>query len=159
MKTRTVFALFFVCAAPLWARLGETEKELVARFGEALARSKHSIFAQGKLWEVGPSLVFKQDDWRISSDLIDDRVVREHYSKVGTWTSEQIQAVLAANSQGATWTETTKGNRMFARTWKRADGATADWGNGILITTPAYKRATELIEAKARAGASRTPKI
>ena len=159
MSLRAFVIVFVVSVTSTWARLGETEKELVTRFGPPTSRGKHAMTAQGKYWELGPVLNFKQDDWRIVSDLVDDRVVQEHYSKSGLWTLEQIQAVLAANSQGATWTETTKGAGNYVRMWKRSDGATAQWANGIDLTTPAYTRAKELVEAKARAGARRTPKI
>lgn len=159
MKTPVIAVLFILTTVPVWARLGETEKELIARFGKPVTRARHSISAQGKSWELGPTLKFKQDDWHISSDLVDGRVVRENYQKRGDWTTEQIQAVLAANSHGATWTETTKGSGTHSRTWKRTDGATADSFIGISFTTPAYTRAKELAEAKAKVEVSRTPKI
>lgn len=159
MKTRAVSLLFLASSSLLWGRLGETEKELVARFGQPISRSKHAISAQGKTWELGPKLTFKQEEWQITSELVDGRVVRANYQKRGEWTPEQIQTVLAANAQGATWIETSKGGGKYSRTWKRTDGAVADSYIGISLTTPAYTRAKEQAEAKAKVEVSRTPKI
>ncbi len=161
MKMRAASLLFLATSSLLWARLGETEKELVARFGDARMRTKHTIMGHGKISELGPSLHFKQDDWNIVSDLVDDRVVRENYRKAGDWSPEQIQTVLAANAQGATWTETTKGNGKLSRKWMRSDGGTAEWikAAGFKVISPAYDRAKEIAESKAKAGAKRTPKI
>ena len=79
---------------------------------------------------MGPSLSFKQEDWTISSDLVDGRCVRIHYSKRGDWTEEQIRMVLAYNSQGGMWTENPKaGVAKLIRKWKRADGATFSRGS------------------------------
>lgn len=144
------------------ARLGETEAEMVKRFGAPAMRSKHSTFAQGKSLEMGPTLYFRQDDWSIGCDLVDGRCVRIAYSKPGEWTTEQISLVLAYNSQGASWSETGKpGTASFARSWKRADGATAEWkrGSGMQMVVPAYERAKKTVEAKAKAAASAKPKI
>ncbi len=162
MKTRAVSLLFLATSSLLWARLGETEKELTTRFGKPVARAKLVTYAQGKSWELGTTLTYRQDDWVITSDLVDDRVVREEYQKRGEWTVSQIQTVVAANAQGAQWTEiSAKGSEKWARKWKRTDGATAQWNNGagFKFSTPAYDRAKEVAEAKAKVEVSRTPKI
>lgn len=154
--------LAIVTVAVAHARLGETETEMVKRFGAPTARSKHLISAQGKFWEMGPTLHFRQDDWSIACDLVDGRCVRIAYSKPGEWTGEQISLVLAYNSQGAAWSETGKpGAASFARSWKRADGATAEWkrGTGMQLVVPAYDRAKKTVEAKAKAAAGAKPKI
>ena len=144
-----------------FARLGETEAEMTARFGQPTLRSKHTHVTQGKSWELGPVLFFKQDDWRIQADLVDGRCVAIHYSKSGDWTEDQIQLVVGSNSQGAKWTEITKPQlSKMKREWKRADGATAEWmRNGMKLVSPAYQRAKDVVEAKAKAEASRKPKI
>jgi hypothetical protein len=161
MKASSFLFGFIALTGSCWARLGEKEHELVARFGQPVMRGKQSHSAQGKMWELGPRLYFKQDDWNIVSVLIDGRVAHEEYGKVGSWTAEQVQAVLSANAQGAKWTETTKSGATLSRNWKRADGAVAEWvqGGGFTFTTPAFGRAKELAEAKAKAAAKHTPKI
>lgn len=152
-----VMAVTAVCHA----RLGETEAQLVARFGKPNLRSNHSAIAQGKSWVLGPSYHFRQDDWSISCDLVDGRCVRIGYSKGGDWTEDQIALVLASNSQGQKWTEGVSGAAKLSRSWKRSDGATAQWSRGgsMRLVVPAYERAKQVAEAKAKAEASRKPKI
>jgi hypothetical protein len=161
-------SLFGLCLALLsvgvaHARLGETEAEMIARFGPPAHRGQHTAHAQGKNWDLGPSLSFKQDDWNIGCDLIDGRCVRVSYQKRGEWTEEQTQLVLSYNSQGGKWTETTKSPSMkkLARSWRRSDGATAGWTStgGMKMEVPAYERAKQVIEAKAKAEVSKKPKI
>lgn len=158
--TLCVFTL--VLSNPAQARLGDTEKDLIARFGLPKARSSHSIHAQGKFIELGPTLYFKQDDWSIHCDLIANRVHRISYGKPGEWTEEQVQIVLGSNSQGTAWTETSKpAAAKFNRTWKRADASTAVWskGSGMTFVWDAYQKAKAAVEHRAKAEASRKPKI
>jgi hypothetical protein len=42
--------------------LGETE--LAARFGSPTGHSKHFVFAQGKMIEMGPEFIFRQEPGR-----------------------------------------------------------------------------------------------
>lgn len=81
------------------ARLGETESELIARFGTPTGRSSHSIFAQGKRIDMGPVIVFRQDEWSISCDLVDGKCMRISYSKPGDWSEDQIRLVLNTNTK------------------------------------------------------------
>jgi hypothetical protein len=161
MKFSVFLSLAFGFIAVAHARLGETEAQMTARFGPPTVRSQHSTFAQGKLWPIGPTLMFRQGDWTISCDLIDGRCVRIQYGKPGDWTEEQFQLVLAYNSQGAKWTDTSRpAAAKFQRTWKRIDGAEAGWSGGQMrLVVPAYERAKQVIEAKAKAAASQKPKI
>ena len=160
---RVLLLLLFLFATSLaQARLGETEAQMIARFGQPTYRNQHSTFAQGKVWHMGPSLSFRQDDWSIACDLVDGRCVKLQYGKTGEWTEEQFQMVLAYNSQGVKWTETSKpGLKRYQRTWKRVDGAEAIWtgGSNMNLIVPAYERAKQVIEAKAKAAASQKPKI
>lgn len=145
------------------ARLGETEAELVARFGAATSKTKEITPAQGKMVEFGTTLTFRQGDWSIACTIIDGRSCKENYQKKGEWTEDQFATVLNSNAQGARWTDLSKpAAKTHSREWKRADGATAKWsrfGGGITVTHPAYVRAKELTEAKAKADAARIPKI
>jgi len=156
----TITALLLPIAAQ--ARLGDTESELVARFGQPVARSKALITTQGRTIELGPELSFRQDDWFIISDLIDGRCARISYSKRGEWTDEQILTVLTVNAQGAKWADVSNPHlRNLSRDWKRDDGATAHWQQNmsLSITTPAYERAKQTAEAKAKAEASKMPRL
>lgn len=155
-----VLALSFV--GNMQARVGETEKELIARFGNPVSRSTHAIMAQGKMWVLGPQLNFTQDDWRISCDIVDGRVARESYGKAGEWTEEQFRTVLTANAQGERWTEiTVAAEKPVIRRWRRVDGATVVWmnGSGVTVVVPAYDRAKGIAEAKAKADAAKRAKI
>jgi hypothetical protein len=162
MRHVASMVLLLAALAPCAARIGETEAELAKRLGSPHTRTTHKVAAQGKLFELGPSLSFKQGDWRIQCDLVDDRCVRISYTKIGQWSDEQLQTVLNANSQGATWTEVGRPSaRKSSREWRRSDGAVATWVStvGIKIRVPAYDRAKTVAEAKAAASARQTPKI
>lgn len=154
--------MFGVLTVTASARLGDTEAELVKRFGEPTGRSKHSIITQGKLLEMGPVLFFKQDDWSISCDLVDGRCMRIGYSKPGDWTEDQIRLVLNTNSQGAAWTVTTKPSiAKLQRTWRRSDGSTATWNKmgGMNLVWSAYEVAKKKAEDRAKVQGMKKPKI
>lgn len=163
MKLRIllVASIALLASANVSARLGEIEAELVTRFGSPTGRSNHSIYAQGKSIQMGPVLVFRQDDWSISCDLIDGRCVRINYSKRGDWSEEQIQLVLTSNSQGAKWELTSKPSaNRYHRTWRRTDGSYADWRpTGMSLTWDAYEKAKAKAEEAARVAAMQKPKI
>jgi hypothetical protein len=164
MKARPLLIVLMILSAGVMAeaRLGETETELIERFGEPDGRSKHIVMAQGKILELGPSLHFRQDDWSISCDMVDGRCMRISYHKPGDWTEDQVQLVLNSNSQGAKWTETTK--PMIAklqRDWKRADASKAVWllGQGMTLTWDAYNKSKATLEERARVESAKKPKI
>lgn len=146
---------------PVFARIGETEDQLLKRFGEPTSRSRQIHRAQGRSYDLGPTLDFKQEDWRISCDLIDGRCARIVYVKTNQWTEAHFQTVLNANTQGGTWTEMSKpGITAMLRQWKRSDGGVARWSIGSMtITVPAYERAVAVAEAKAKAAAGKPAKI
>jgi hypothetical protein len=150
----------FLCSS-LHARLGETAEELKARFGEPKTTAPELTTAQGKMIEIGKRSAFVQGDWRISVSIIEDRSAKETYSKPGDWTEDQFTTVLTSNSQGAAWTETSKTNlTKLKRSWTRADGGAAVWvGGAMTVTNPAFERAKKKAAEKAKAEASRIPRI
>lgn len=157
-----ILLLSLVAHCPAIARLGETEQQLIERFGPSKLRSQHQIIAQGKIIELGPSFHFSEGDWRIACDLIDGKCVRIKYSKPGDWTEDQVQFVLNNNSQGAKWSETTKpATARMLRDWKRSDGSHARWSSlqGFTLTWDAYEKAKARAEERARIESSRKPKI
>jgi hypothetical protein len=162
MKLTRAFLLFLVIAPSLWARLGETEAELVARFGQPHSRVSHSVFAQGKFIPLGPQLHFREGEWRITADLIDGRCLRIAYQKPGDWTEDQIRLVLNSNTQSSQWAETSKANiAKLQRAWRRKDGSVAEWDKltGFTLTWAAYETAKAKALERARVEASRKPKI
>jgi hypothetical protein len=160
---RLAAATFLIAATAAEARLGETEQQLIERFGPPKLRGQHSIIAQGKIVPLGAKLHFREGDWTIACDLIDGRCLRIHYSKPGDWTDDQMTAVLGANNQGAQWIEITTKPHLakLKRTWRRSDGSIADWskGAGMSVTWDAYEKAKAKAEERARVEASRKPKI
>jgi hypothetical protein len=161
MKYVGLILVFIVCCPSISnARLGETEAELVKRFGPPRSRGGEKTMGDGRIVDLGPRLGFSQDEWSIISVLIDGRVARESYSKPGKWTEDQIKTVLTANAQGATWIEITKHAGSISRSWRRSDGATASWsGSGMELTHPAYVKAEQIARAKAKAKSGHVPKI
>jgi hypothetical protein len=162
-KKIAVLILGLICPIAASARLGETETELVKRFGVTKNVSRHVTFAQGKSITLGPAFFFQQEDWSIQCDLIDGRCMRISYHKPGDWTEEQVRLVLNSNAQGAKWTETTEPKvATLRRTWKRSDGSTASWdkAGSMQLTWSAYDKARKAAEEKARVeSASKKPKI
>ena len=162
MKAFGYCAFFALMGSPLVGRVGETAEQLMKRFGPPSSRGIHRAMAQGRSYDLGPTFVFRQNDWEISCDLVDGRCVRIIFTKIGEWTEEHFQTVLNANSQGEKWTEDIKpGLKQMAREWKRRDGAIANWASrgGMTITVPAYERAKSIAEAKAKAAAGKPAKI
>ncbi len=162
MKSYCIAVLLsFFLTAQAVARLGESEAELVKRFGPPTQRSSEKTATQGRFHEVAMRLTFRQGDWTIESSLVDGRCARERYSKVGEWSEEQIAQVLDSNAQGAKWTQTSKASSAkVLREWRRDDGATATWKLRVMVIThPAFEREKARVEAKAKADASKSPKI
>ena len=161
MTATPLFILLLVFApTTLVARLGESNPELQRRFGRPLSTATGKVSLQGKLYDVGEALTFRQDDWTIQATLVDGKSVREFYTKRGEWTESQVATVLTSNAQGLKWSEVTKGDRRLLRRWRREDGATAEWSiNRMSVTHPAHVRAIKVLEAKAKAEVSRPAKI
>lgn len=164
MKLWTLFLFIsaFAFCTTGYTRLGDTEQELLKRFGAPILTSKHFVITQGKFIEFGPTLIFKQEDWSISSDLVDGRCMKISYSKPGDWSEDQIQLVLSTNSQATKWTENTKpAIAALLREWKRSDGSIAKWqkGVGMTLVWDAYDKAKAALEERARLQAIKKPKI
>ena len=100
------------------ARLGETPDQIAARFGNG-----------GPLFIIpgGPHDGLKQQEFgKQGFDiqvLFTDFSVGETYTAGSKLTEDQIQALLAANSEGHQWKESATGNE--SRVWTRDDGAQA----------------------------------
>jgi len=110
--------LLFGAASLAQARLGETPDQITARFGNG-----------GPFFIIpgGPHDGLKQQEFRKQGFdiqvLFTDFSVGETYTAGSKLTEDQIQALLAANSEGHPWKESATGNG--SRFWTRDDGATA----------------------------------
>jgi hypothetical protein len=151
-------ALAGVCS-PAFARIGETQNQLVDRFGQPLSAQPHRIVSNGLAFEVGTSLTFLMGDWTITCDVIDGQCARISYSKIGAWNEQNFQTILGANAAGGKWTEMLSPNvKQVTRKWRRDDGIVAHWVLGTLtLTSPLYDRSKAMAEEKARA-AEKLPK-
>lgn len=156
-----LFVLTFMVPLIGVARLGDTEAELIERFGQPKSRSNHHVVAQGKSWVLGQALSFRQDDWHVHCYIVDGRCMRISYAKPGDWSEAQIQQVLSSNSQGVRWAEGTPPSQAKSRrAWKRNDGSTAEWTKaGFSLTWNAYEKAKAVLEERAKVEARKIPKI
>jgi len=149
-------------SACAYGRLGESEQELTKRFGSPALKGNEITLTQGKIVEFGSKLTFRQGDWTIECAIIDGRCARIVYSHPGDWSEDQFTTVLSGNSQGAGWTDISKEmTKKLAREWRRTDAAIAVWhmGTGMIVTNPAYDRAKQKAEARAKADSAQIPKI
>jgi hypothetical protein len=130
------------------ARIGDTESQLVARFGKPVSQ-------EGGL---NGSLRFAFAEWLVTCDMVDGLCGRISYSKVGEWTEEVFDKLLLANGRASEWTDLTSPNvKKLQRKWKRADGAIAQWVTGcLLITSPRYEKAQAVADSEALVAATNT---
>ena len=146
------FALLPMCA---FGRLGETEKELVARYGPPVSRIAEIATARGRGVEFGSRLTFRQGEWSVACVMIEGRSAMEVCGKDGDWTGGQIDAVLHGSAQGERWTDMSPEiTKRVSRKWRRSDGAVATWNwkLGMTLLHPSYERARRGAEAMAKAG-------
>jgi hypothetical protein len=61
MKLTRAFLFSLTLVSASYARLGETEAELIARFGQPKGRTTDKMGAQGQMWDIGPKYIFYQD--------------------------------------------------------------------------------------------------
>lgn len=149
---------FLCCSAH--ARLTEKEPELIKRFGPVVSRSEDKRSFEGRTYTVGTSLSFRSDQWSIQVLMIDDRCAQITYSKIGSWTEEQIIGLLDRNGGSATYKEQPTGGGKINRKWKQSDGITAQFLiNKLELTHPLLERRLALLKAKAEAESKRPPKF
>ncbi len=118
MKIFLGVALIVALASPVQARLGETPDQVAARFGIGGPLATIQSGPQKDLRLQN----FQKQGFEIHV-LFRDVSVGETYTAGSKLTEDQIQALLAANSEGHQWKESaTDGTYRF---WTRDDGATA----------------------------------
>jgi hypothetical protein len=127
------------------AHLGDSEQQLIARFGQPVSRGHDIVITQGKILSFGSKLSFQQSDWTITCIEIDGRCVRAIYTKTGEWIEDQFKGVLTSNAQGKRWADDSKESiKRMIREWSRSDGAVAYWhmaDETMVVTDKAYDRA------------------
>ena len=107
-----------------WARLGETEDQLVARYGQELLKTKIKD-SPGQV--AIDALQFLKSGFSIQVSLFNGISSEEeiHRLQGETLTDEEVKILLAVNAQGHIWTEDTLKTDV-PRKWHRDDGATAE---------------------------------
>lgn len=153
---------FLLLVTSVFARIGENHDELIARFGQPVSQSSYKYPFMERMLEIGPELIFKQNDWIVKCVMIDGRCAYISYQKKDQWTKDQIDKVLSSNDQGVKWTEMTLFPGGSTRSWKRDDGILGYWselGRVFSIESPTYNHAIEGAKAKAKVEASKMPNI
>jgi len=161
MKMPVLVALVVLAAAPLYARLGETEPQLIQRYGKPVMRSDESTIEQGKIYKVADRLHFRVDDWTLIAVVISGRCESIQYYKHGEWTEQQFRHVLEVNGGRGQWHEEKTPAPKMMREWIRLDKARAQWRltQSMTLTSPAYDQAREALKKRAKEEASKLPKL
>jgi hypothetical protein len=123
---------------PAWARLGETEDQLIARYGDPTNKGSGGPVGEKTSW-----IHFKKSGFDIEVILFNGVSSQEHItnSQGDGMTTQEIKTLLDANAQGHAWKELSGGQN-----WQRDDGALASInGSGLLF------QSKELIDAEAAA--------
>ncbi len=123
-------------------RVGETEQELVVRYGAVTNRQPARKAVQGRMNIYGERLGFKFEFWTVSAVIIAGRCEEITYTLNGKWTEPHFRRLLEINGGWSEWTEQKTRNPDNHRQWLRRDQTTASWGlTGFMIRTPAAEKA------------------
>jgi len=121
-----LLTLLFVTGltASAWARLGETENQLITRYGQELYKTKMKL--EGTVVTIDV-LQFVKSGFSIQVSLINGISAEEeiHRLQGETMSDEEIKILLASNSQGRIWHEDTAKTDV-PRKWHRDDGVAAE---------------------------------
>lgn len=143
MSVRSIVpVLVFALVAPAAVgRVGETEQELVARYGAVTNRQPARKAVQGRMNIYGERLGFRFEFWTVSAVIIAGRCEEITYTLNGKWTDPHFRRLLEINGGWTEWTEQKTRNPDNHRQWLRRDQTTASWGlTGFMIRTPAKQK-------------------
>lgn len=110
MKKLTISLLAALCLVPQFsdARLGESEKECIERYGEVIERGKPLLESSDE-----ETLVFSKDSIGIEVEMKGGRAWRISFRK-SNFSDAQTKALLEANSAGSQWRDGEEfGGRKF----------------------------------------------
>lgn len=169
LRLITSIALIFGSSS-LHARLGDTERDCITRYGSAVP-DKHSAIL-GPLLPGVQHLCFKHQGWDIRAAFAGGRVVAQDYRKDSSVlktmviSDDEIKAILQGESGGAVWTparpkrtgdiinqfaQELLGPMADGRLWSRPDGAGAHIDPSrfrFTFSTPAAKAAQDAEAAR-----------
>jgi hypothetical protein len=119
-----VLFLLIGLTSSAWARLGETENQLIARYGQELLKTNVKIPGTQLTFDF---LQFVKSGYSVQVSLVNGVSSEEeiHKPRNESITDEEAQILLNANSQGHPWVEDTLKTDV-PRKWHRDDGATAE---------------------------------
>ncbi|MBE2287694.1 MAG: hypothetical protein IAE77_29825 [Prosthecobacter sp.] len=167
MKTSSLAAaLMGLMALNVSARLGDTERQCVERYGSALSTP---VMTLSSLMEGADRLaVYEYQGFKIRVAFMGGQVVRQSYQRIKPvdgslkLTESEIAAILDAERGEGQWVRTSGG--VFGglispgRAWERStDKATAHCVTGITLTldTPAAKEREAAFRREQKEGRSR----
>ena len=160
MKTHALLIpLFLTLSLPCFARVGETIDQSIQRYGP-----------QYKAGDLAPDckmLVFETGKYEVSAGFYQGKCVVLLISKLpkpSIMSEEEVDAVLAQNSDGNTWGKPvaiSEDDGGVANTCKRSDGVEAFWkeyGHNITFFgegSKTYQAAVDLAERQKKAAAAK----
>lgn len=127
-------------ASSAFGRVGETESELVARYGAVTNRQPARKAVQGRMNIYGERLGFSFEFWTVSAVIVAGRCEEITYTLTGKWTDPHFRRLLEINGGWSEWTEQKTRNPDNHRAWQRRDQAKADWGLSGFTVSAAEKR-------------------
>ena len=142
LRLLILFVLPGLVASSATGRVGETEQELVARYGAVTNRQPARKAVQGRMNIYGERLGFKFEFWTVSAVIIAGRCEEITYTLSGKWTDPHFRRLLEINGGWTEWTEQKTRNPDNHRQWLRRDQTAASWGlSGFMIRTTAAEKA------------------
>ena len=152
MRFSFLAALCVLLPVSLFARLGASSSDLIARYGPPVKQTSETVGPRHHRVAFAQDLLFRHGDWNITCVLVGDRCVRVSYHKPGSWTTEQFQEVLLVNGLDGLWKATVK--KPFSRDWTQAwaldSGVVVqcDWDGDFVLTSSEYGAAKLAEEIK-----------
>lgn len=142
MRMLRLLILFVLPGVVAVGRVGETEQELVARYGAVTNRQPARKAVQGRMNIYGERLGFKFEFWTVSAVIIAGRCEEITYTLNGKWTDPHFRRLLEINGGWSEWTEQKTRNPDNHRQWLRKDQTTAAWGfTDLMIRTQVAEKA------------------
>ncbi len=156
----SLVAIWLLLVSVVSARVGETEEELVHRYGGVTGKLPARKAAQGRIYTYGEYLRFHSDDWSIDALMINKRCEEVTYSRSSGWTEDQFKHLLEINGGRSQWEEQKTTIPKLHREWKRRDKVIAVWSGGEFeVRTPVVEQTREAIAKAAKEEASKLPKF
>jgi hypothetical protein len=125
MKIQILTLFLIIClTGPAWARLGETEEQLIARYGQETGKESGSIWNKA----VPDCIQFQKSGffivvWLLNGISSEEYIAKNDYIREGKHdplTPDETKTLIDANAQGHVWHKVKSGTK-----WLRDDGAIA----------------------------------